>query len=141
MLHAPVRRLRHFSQVREKERKKGERRKKRLLRDISVWCFPAGLTFCYIIKRKEKGKRTVSEISSLFVLSSPIKISLYSKCTLVLNLLVELFPLSIWHLLHISASASYRLIASLKHYKGILEIWLQLIFSNPEVRSSAIWGG
>ena len=33
------------------------------------------------------------------------------------------------------------LIASLKHYKRILEIWLQLIFSNPEVRSSAILQG
>ena len=33
------------------------------------------------------------------------------------------------------------LIASLKHYKKIFEIWLQLIFSNLEVRSSAIWGG
>ena len=33
-----------------------------------------------------------------------------------------------------------RLIASLKHYKRILEIWLQLIFSNLEVRFSAIWG-
>ena len=34
-----------------------------------------------------------------------------------------------------------RLIASLKHYKRILEIWLQLIFSNLEVCSSASWGG
>ena len=34
-----------------------------------------------------------------------------------------------------------RLIASLKHYKRILEIWLQLLFSNLEVRFSAIWGG
>ena len=34
-----------------------------------------------------------------------------------------------------------RLIASLKHKKRILEIWLQLIFSNLKVHFSAIWGG
>ena len=34
-----------------------------------------------------------------------------------------------------------RLIATLKHYKRILEIWQQLIFSNLEVCFSAIWGG
>ena len=34
-----------------------------------------------------------------------------------------------------------RLIATLKHYKRILEIWLQLIFSNLEVRFSDIWVG
>ena len=34
-----------------------------------------------------------------------------------------------------------RLIATLEHYRGILEIWLQLIFSNPEARSSTIWVG
>ena len=34
-----------------------------------------------------------------------------------------------------------RLIATLKHYRGILEILLQLTFSNLEVRFSAIWGG
>ena len=34
-----------------------------------------------------------------------------------------------------------RLIAPLKHYQRILDIWLQLIFFNLEVRFSAIWWG
>ena len=65
------------------------------------------------------------------------------------NLLVVLFPLLIWLLLHVSCRSlvplslilAKRLIASLKHYKRILEICLQLILSNPEVCSSVIWGG
>ena len=60
-----------------------------------------------------------------------------------------LFPLLIWLLLHVSCHSlvllslilAQRLIASLKHYKRILEICLQLILSNLEVRSSMIWGG
>ena len=118
------------------------------MRDISVWCFPVGLTFCYIVKRKEKGKRTVSEISSLFVWSSPIKISLYFKCTLVLKsfgrVISSVDLTSSAHiclsLVSLSLILAKRLIASLKHCKRILEIWLQLIFSNLEV-CSAIWGG
>ena len=58
-----------------------------------------------------------------------------------------LFPLSIWLLLHVSVSASYRFhsfslmsYCLLKHYKRILEICLQLILSNLEVHSSVIWG-
>ena len=64
------------------------------------------------------------------------------------NLLVVLNPLSMssfahicFNLVSLSLILAKRLIASLKHYKVILEIWLQLIFSNPEVRSTAIWGG
>ena len=40
----------------------------------------------------------------------------------------------------LSVILAKRLVATLKHYKGILEIWLQLIFSNREVRFSPIWG-
>ena len=65
------------------------------------------------------------------------------------SLLVVLFPLSNWLLLHVSCRSlvppslilAKRLIASLKHYRRILEICLQLILSNLEVRSSVIWGG
>ena len=147
MLHAPLRRVRHFSQVREKERKKKKRKKKRLLSDISVWYFPVGLTFGYIVKIKEKkGKRIVSEISSLFVWPSPIKILLYIKCTFVLkpfgcaisSVDLTFFAHICFSLASLSLVLAKRLIASLKHCKGILEIWLQLIFSNPEARSSAI---
>ena len=61
----------------------------------------------------------------------------------------SLFPLSIWLLLHVSCCSlvplslilAKRLIASLKHYKRILEIYLQLILSNLEVRYSVIWVG
>ena len=64
-------------------------------------------------------------------------------------LVVLLFPLSTWLLLLVSCFSlvplslilAKRLIASLKHYKRILEICLQLILSNLEVRSSVIWGG
>ena len=131
MLHASVRRLRHFSQVREKERKEKKRKKKKgLLRDISVWSFPVCSTFCCIVKRKEKGKRTVSEISSLFVWSSPIKISLCFKSTLVLKSFGRVIPsvdlTSFAHiclrLVSLSLILAKRLIASLKHYKRILEI-------------------
>ena len=118
------------------------------MRDISVWCFPVSLTFCYIVKRKEKGKRTVSEISSLFVWSSPIKILFYFKCTLMLKsfgrVILSVNLTSFAHICFsfvlLSLILAKRLIASLKHYKRILEIWIQLIFSNLEVRSSAIWG-
>ena len=91
LVHASVRWLRHFSQVREKRKKEKKRKKKKgLLRDISVWCFPVDSTFCYIVKRKEKGKRTVSEISSLLVWSSPINILL---CCVVFQIhpCVEIF--------------------------------------------------
>ena len=65
------------------------------------------------------------------------------------NLLVVLFPLSIWLLLYVPCvrlvslllNLAKFLIASLKHYKRILEICLQLILSNLEVLSSVIWGG
>ena len=119
------------------------------MRDISVWCFPVDLTFCYIVKRKEKGKKAVSEISSLFVWSSPIKSLFYFKCTLVLKSFCcvissidsSSFARICFSVVSPSLILAKRLIAILKHYKGILEIWLQLIFSNPEVRSSAIWWG
>ena len=150
MIHVSVRRLRHFSQVREKERKEKKRKEKKgLLRDISTRCFPFGLKFCYIVKRKEKGKRTVSEISSLFVWSSPIKISLYFKWTHVLKSFgrvissVDLiyFAHICFSLVSLSLILVKRLIASLKHYMRILETSLQLILSSLEVRSSSIWRG
>ena len=81
--------------------------------------------------------------------SSPIKISLHFKCTLVLksfgciNSYVDLtsFAHICFGLVSLSLILAKRLIASLKHYRRILEIWLQLIFFNLEVRFSAIWGG
>ena len=119
------------------------------MRDISVWCVPVSLTFCYLVKRKAKGKITVSEISSLFVWPSPIRILLYFKCSSVLKSFVcvissidlSSFARICFSLVSLSLTLAKRLIAFLKHCKRILEIWLQLIFSNPEVRSSAIWGG
>ena len=41
----------------------------------------------------------------------------------------------------LSLTLAKRLIATLKHYQRILEVWQQLIFSNLEVRFSDIWGG
>ena len=106
-------------------------------------------TFCWlniagILKRKEKrkGKGTVSKILSLFVWSSPIKILLYFKCTLVLKsiccVVSSIESPSFAHIcfsfVSLSLILAKHLIATLKHYKGILEVWLQLIFSNLEVR-------
>ena len=150
MLNASVWRLRHFSQVRDKERKEKKRKKKKRTVErhfylmLSCW-----LNILLYWKRKEKGKRTVSEISSLFVWLLPIKILLYFKCTLVLKSFGRVIPFvdltSFVHicfsLVSLSLILAKRLIVSWKHYKRILEIWLQLIFSNLEVRSSAIWGG
>ena len=138
-----------FSNKRKRKKVKKRKKKKGLLRDLSVWCVPVGLTFCYMVKRKEKAKRTVSEISSLCVRSSPIKILLYFKCTLVLksfgsvisSIDLSSFARICFSLVSLSLIFVKCLIASLKHNKRILEIWLQLIFSNPEVRSSAIWEG
>ena len=119
------------------------------MRDISVSCFPVDLTFCNIVKRKEKGKITLSEISSFFAWSSPIKSLLYFKCTLVLksfdcvisSIDSSSFAHNCFSVVSLSLIFAKRLIATLKYYKGILEIWLQLIFSNLEVCFSANWGG
>ena len=136
-----------FSSSKRKKKERKKRKKKGPLRDISVWCFPVDLTFCYIVKRKEKGKRTVSEISSLFVWSSPIKSLLYFKCTLVLKSFgcvissIDSFARICFSVVSLSLIFAKRFIATLKHYKGISEIWLQLIFPNLEVGFSAIWEG
>ena len=143
--HASVRWLRHFYSSKRK-RKKKEKEEKGLFRDI-VWCFPVGLTFCYILKKKEKELFLKSHhyllgrciLKFCYILSAP----------LCWNLFVVLFPMPIWLLLHVSCRSliplslilAKHLIASLKHYKRILEICLQLILSNLEVRPSVIWGG
>ena len=83
----------------------------------------------YCKKEREK-KRTVSEISSLFVWSSPIKMLLYFKCTLVLksfgcvisSLDLSSFARICFSLVLLSLILAKRLIASLKDYKRILEI-------------------
>ena len=139
-----------FTQVREKERKKKEKEEKRLLRDIFVWCFPVGLRFCYILKRKEKRKKEQFLKSHHYLFGRRIlKFCYILNALLCWNLLVVLLPLSIWLLLHVSCHSlillslilTKHLIASLKHYKRILEICLLLILSNLELRSSVIWVG
>ena len=57
LLHASVRRLRHFYQVREKERKKKEKEETGLLRDIFGLMFSCWLNIAGILKRKEKRKK------------------------------------------------------------------------------------
>ena len=47
---------------------------------------------------------------------------------------VSSFARICFSLVSLSLILAKRLIATLKHYKGILEIWLQLIFSNLDVR-------
>ena len=136
--------IKYFSQVRDKRKKEQrEKKKNRLLRCISVWCF---LLYC---KKKRERKKTVSEISSLFVWSSPIKSLLYFKCTPVMksfrcvisSIDSSSFARICFSVVSLSLILAKRLIATLKHYEGILEIWLKLIFFNLEVRFSAIWGG
>ena len=74
---------------------------------------------------------------------------LYSKCTLVLKsigcIVSFIQSSSFTHIcfsfVSLSLILAKRLIATLKHYKRILEVCLQLIFSNLAVRFSDIWGG
>ena len=48
-----------FSSKRKRKKGKEEKKEKKgLLRDISERCVLVGLTFCYIVKKKEKGKRS-----------------------------------------------------------------------------------
>ena len=74
-----------FTQVREKEREK-EKEEKRTVEGHFCLMFSCWLNISGILKKeKRKEKRTVSEISFLFLWSSHIKILLYFKYTLVLK--------------------------------------------------------
>ena len=150
MLQASVRRLRHFSQVREKrKKKKKEKEEERTVErhfGLMLSCWLNILLYC---KKKRERKKKCSEISSLFVGSSPFKSLLYFNSTLVLksfgcvitSIDSSSFALICFSVVSLSLILAKRLIATIKHYKGILEIWLQLIFSHRDVRFSAIWGG
>ena len=102
----------------------------------------------YFKKKREKKKELILKSYYLFG-RHILRFCYISNAPLCWNLLVVLFPLSIWPLLLVSCCSlvplslilAKRLIASLKHYKKILEICLQLISSNLEVCSSVIWGG
>ena len=73
---------------------------------------------------------------------------LYFKCSHVLksfgcvvsSINSSSFARICFSVVSLSSILAKRLIATLKYYKGILEIWLKLIFSNLEARFSAIWG-
>ena len=103
----------------------------------------------YFKKKREKKKELFLKSHHYLFGRRILKFCYILNAPLCWNLLVVLFPLSIWLLLHISCRSlvpfslilAKRLIASLKHYKRILESCLQLILSNLEVRSSMIWGG
>ena len=149
MLHASVRRLRHFYSSKGKRKKEKKRKKKRdcwetFSFDISCCPYITG-----ILKRKEKGKELFLKSHHYLFGRRTLKFCYILNAPLCWNLLVVLFPLSIRLLLHVSCRnlvplsliLAKRLIASLKHYKRILEICQQLILSNLEVRSSVIWVG
>ena len=103
----------------------------------------------YFKKKREKKKELFLKSHHYLFGRRILKFGYISNAPLCWNLLVVLFPLSIWLLLHVSCHSliplslilAKHLIASLKHYKRILEICLQLILSNLEVHSSMIWGG
>ncbi len=105
-------------------------------------------SFIGILKRK-RGKKKELFLKSYLFGHRLLKFCYILNAPLCWNLLVVLFPLLIWLHLHVSCCSlvplslilTKRLIASLKHYKRILEICLQSILSNLEVRSSVIWVG
>ena len=102
-LYALVQRLRHFSQVREKERKKKEKEKRTVERHFCLMrsCWLNILLYCK--KERERKKNFRKSHHYLFV-----KLCSILNAPLCWNLLVVLFPLSISLLLHVSVSASYR---------------------------------
>ena len=112
--------------------------------------FSCGLKILLYFKKKREKKKELFLKSHDYLFSRCVsKFCYILNAPLCWNLLVGLFPLLIWLLLHVSCRSlvplsfmlAKRLIAFLKHYKRILEICLQLILSNQEVRSSVIWGG
>ena len=150
MLHASVRRLRHFySSKRKRKKEKRERRKRTVERHFRL-IFSCWLNILLYSKKKREKKKELFLKSHHYLFGRRIlKFCYILNAPLGWNLLVVLFPLSIWLLLHVSCHSlvslslilAKHLIASLKHYKRILEICLQLILSNLEVRPSVIWGG
>ena len=120
-----------FTQAREKERKKKEKEEKKdcwetFLFDISCW-----LNIANILKWKEKKELFLKSHHYLFG-HRILKFCYILNAPSCWNLLVVFFPLSIWLLLHVpclhliplSLNLAKHLIASLKHYKRILEICL-----------------
>ena len=102
----------------------------------------------YFKKKREKKKELFLKSHHYLFGRRILKFCYILNAPLCWNLLVVLFPLSIWLLLYVpcrslvplSLILAKRLIASLKHDKRIFEICLLLILSNLEVRSSVIWG-
>ena len=141
---ALVRRLRHFYSSKKKGKKEKRKRRKRTVKRHFCLMFSCWLNIFYTLKRKEKRKKELFLKSHHYLFGRRIsKFCYILNAPLCWNLLVVLFPLSIWLLLHVSWRSlvplslilAKRLIASLKHYKRILEICLQLILSNLKVRS------
>ena len=106
LLQASVRRLRHFSQVREKERKKKEKEEKNDCERHFCLMFSCWLNiFLYCKKEKRKEKKLFLKSHHYLFGCRLLKFRCTLNAPLCWNLLVVLLPLSICLLLHISVSA------------------------------------
>ena len=112
--------------------------------DTSCWLNIAG-----ILKRKEKRKKELFLKSHHYLFGCRLsKFCWYLNVPFCWNLLDVISAMDTSSFVCISFSPvslslilAKRLIATLKYYEIILEVLLQLMFSNPEIRFPYIWGG
>ena len=139
-----------FTQTREKDRKKKEKEKKRIVERHFYLIFSCWLNILLYFKKKRETKKELFLKSHHYLFGHRISKYCYIlNAPLCWNLLVVSFPLPIWLLLCVSCRSlvplllilTKCLIAPWKNYERIVEICLQLILSNLEIRFSVIWVG
>ena len=129
-----------LSKGKEKERKKKKEEKdcwEAFMFDTSCWLNISGI----FKKKKEKKKELFLKSYHYLFGRRLLKYCCVLNAPLCWNLLVVISSADsssvvriCFSLISLSLILAERLIATLKHYKRILEVWLQLIFSKFEVR-------